>query len=83
MTAISGLSANRRGAFRARDMQQFHVTMRRCAMILSLADDTGATARGVAVIAASPVLFQAQSRTPHQIELANVFCRCLEMARPI
>jgi hypothetical protein len=52
-------------------------------MILSLADDTGATARGVAVIAASPVLFQAQSRTPHQIELANVFCRCLEMARPI
>lgn len=40
MTAISGLSANRLGAFPARAMQQFHVTMRRCAMLLSPVDGT-------------------------------------------
>jgi uncharacterized protein len=38
-------------------------------------------ARCVAVIVASPVLFQVQCRTPRQIELANAFCRYLEMAR--
>jgi hypothetical protein len=38
MTAISGLSAKKLGAFRARAIAQFQVTMRRRAMFLSLAD---------------------------------------------
>jgi predicted RecB family nuclease len=38
-------------------------------------------ARCVAVIVASPALFQVQCRTPRQIELANAFCRYLEMGR--
>ena len=38
-------------------------------------------ARCVAVIVASPALFQVQCRTPRQIELANAFCRYLEMAQ--
>jgi uncharacterized protein len=37
-------------------------------------------ARCVAVIVASPVLFQVQCKTPRQVELANAFCRYLEMA---
>jgi uncharacterized protein len=37
-------------------------------------------ARCVAVIVANPALFQVQCRTPRQIELANAFCRYLEMA---
>jgi len=40
-------------------------------------------ARCVAVIVASPVLFQVQCKTPRQIELANAFCRYLEMTRVI
>jgi uncharacterized protein len=40
-------------------------------------------ARCAAVIVASPALFQVQCRTPRQIELANTFCRYLEMARPV
>jgi uncharacterized protein len=40
-------------------------------------------ARCVAVIVASPALFQVQCRSPRQIELANAFCRYLEMARPV
>jgi predicted RecB family nuclease len=40
-------------------------------------------ARCVAVIVASPALFQVQCRTPRQIELANAFCRFFEMARPV
>src|ERR1700733_12653277 len=40
-------------------------------------------ARCVAVIVASPALFQVQCKTPRQIELANAFCRYLEMARSI
>jgi predicted RecB family nuclease len=40
-------------------------------------------ARCVAVIVASPALFQVQCKTPRQIELANAFCRYLEMARPV
>jgi Ni2+-binding GTPase involved in maturation of urease and hydrogenase len=39
-------------------------------------------ARCVAVNVASPALFQVQCRTPRQIELANAFCRFLEMASP-
>jgi uncharacterized protein len=37
-------------------------------------------ARCVAVIAASPTLFDVQCKTPRQIELANAFCRYLEMS---
>jgi uncharacterized protein len=40
-------------------------------------------ARCVAVIVASPALFQVQCRTPRQIELVNAFCRYLEMAQPV
>jgi len=40
-------------------------------------------AQCVAVIVASPALFQVQCKTPRQIELANAFCRYLEMALPI
>jgi predicted RecB family nuclease len=40
-------------------------------------------ARCAAVIVASPALFQVQCRTPRQIELANAFCRYLEMARTV
>jgi hypothetical protein len=38
---------------------------------------------GVAVLVASPALFNVQCRTPRQIELANAFCRYLEMAGPV
>ena len=40
-------------------------------------------ARCVAVIVASPALFQVQCKTPRQIELANAFCRYLEMAQVV
>lgn len=40
-------------------------------------------ARCVAVLVASPSLFQVECRTPRQIELANAFCRYLEMATPL
>jgi superfamily I DNA and/or RNA helicase len=40
-------------------------------------------ARCVAVLVASPRLFQVECRTPRQIELANAFCRYLEMAIPV
>src|SRR5262249_55176696 len=37
-------------------------------------------ARCVAVLIASPALFQVQCKTPRQMRLANAFCRYLEMA---
>jgi superfamily I DNA and/or RNA helicase len=40
-------------------------------------------ARCVAVLVASPALFQMECKTPRQIMLANAFCRCLEMAEVI
>jgi uncharacterized protein len=40
-------------------------------------------AQCVVVIVANPALFQVQCKTPRQIELANAFCRYLEMARPV
>jgi uncharacterized protein len=40
-------------------------------------------ARCVAVLVASPALFQVECRTPRQIELANAFCGYLEMAAMI
>ncbi len=38
-------------------------------------------AQCVAVIVASPALFQVECRTPRQIQLANALCRYLELAR--
>ena len=38
-------------------------------------------AQCVTVLVASPVLFDVQCRTPRQMELANSFCRYLEMAK--
>jgi predicted RecB family nuclease len=38
-------------------------------------------AQCVTVLVASPALFQVQCKTPRQIELANAFCRYLEMAQ--
>jgi uncharacterized protein len=40
-------------------------------------------ARCIAVIVASPALFQVECKTPRQIELINAFCRYLEMAQVI
>jgi uncharacterized protein len=40
-------------------------------------------ARCIAVVVASPTLFQMECKTPRHIELANAFCRCLEIARTI
>jgi uncharacterized protein len=40
-------------------------------------------ARCVAVLVANPGLFQVECKTPRQIELANAFCRYLEMAQKI
>ena len=40
-------------------------------------------ARCVAVIVANPALFQVQCKTPRQIELANAFCRYLEMSQTV
>ena len=37
-------------------------------------------AQCLAVLVASPALFEVQCKTPRQIELANAFCRYLEMA---
>jgi predicted RecB family nuclease len=40
-------------------------------------------AQCVTVLVASPDLFQVQCKTPRQMELANAFCRYLEMAQSI
>jgi uncharacterized protein len=40
-------------------------------------------AQCVTVLVASPALFQVQCKTPRQMELANAFCRYLEMAQLI
>ena len=40
-------------------------------------------AQCVTVLVASPALFQVQCKTPRQMELANAFCRYLEMTRSI
>ena len=39
-------------------------------------------AKCIAVIVGSPALFQVECKTPRQIQLANAFCRYLEMADP-
>lgn len=40
-------------------------------------------AQCVTVLVASPALFQVQCKTPRQMQLANAFCRYLEMAQSI
>jgi predicted RecB family nuclease len=40
-------------------------------------------AQCVTVLVASPLLFDVQCKTPRQMELANAFCRYLEMAKTI
>ena len=45
--------------------------------------EDGSEEVGVAVLVASPALFQGQCRTPRQPELANAMFRYLEMARPV
>jgi superfamily I DNA and/or RNA helicase len=40
-------------------------------------------ARCACILVASPRLFQAESRTPEQIRLANAFCRYLELAETV
>lgn len=37
-------------------------------------------ARCICILVGSPLLFEAECRTPHQMQLANAFCRYLEMA---
>jgi superfamily I DNA and/or RNA helicase len=39
-------------------------------------------AKCIAIVVASPRLFEAECRTPRQMQLANAFCRYLEMATP-
>jgi uncharacterized protein len=40
-------------------------------------------ARCAAVLVASPRLFEPDCRTPRQMQLANAFCRYLELAREV
>jgi superfamily I DNA and/or RNA helicase len=40
-------------------------------------------AKCISVLVSSPAVFEAECKTPRQIQLANAFCRYLEMARPI
>ena len=40
-------------------------------------------AKCMAILIASPSVFEADCKTPHQMQLANTFCRYLEMAQPI
>jgi superfamily I DNA and/or RNA helicase len=37
-------------------------------------------ARCISILVGSPALFEAVCRTPRQMQLANAFCRYLEMA---
>lgn len=40
-------------------------------------------AKCICVMVASPRVFEAECRTPRQMQLANAFCRYLEMATPV
>jgi uncharacterized protein len=40
-------------------------------------------AKCVSVLVGSPALFEAECRTPRQMQLANAFCRYLEMAEVV
>ena len=37
-------------------------------------------ARCISVLVSSPAIFEAECRTPEQMEMANAFCRYLELA---
>ena len=40
-------------------------------------------AKCLSILVASPSVFEAKCRTPRQMQLANAFCRYLEMATPL
>ncbi len=40
-------------------------------------------AQCLAILVASPQVFEAECKTPRQMQLANAFCRYLEMAESI
>ena len=40
-------------------------------------------AKCVSVLVSCPQVFEAECRTPRQIQLANAFCRYLEMAKHV
>ena len=40
-------------------------------------------AKCISVLVACPELFEAECRTPRQMQLANAFCRYLELAEPL
>ena len=40
-------------------------------------------AKCLCILVASPAIFEAQCRTPRQMQLANAFCRYLELATPV
>ena len=40
-------------------------------------------ARCISILVCSPALFEADCRTPEQMEMANAFCRYLELATPL
>ncbi|RWJ74663.1 MAG: TM0106 family RecB-like putative nuclease [Mesorhizobium sp.] len=40
-------------------------------------------AKCISIVVSSPAIFEAECRTPRQIQLANAFCRYLELAKPI
>jgi superfamily I DNA and/or RNA helicase len=40
-------------------------------------------ARAICVLVGSPAVFEAECRTPRQMQLVNAFCRYLEMATTI
>jgi len=40
-------------------------------------------AKCACILVGSPLLFEAECRTPRHMQLANAFCRYLEMARPV
>ena len=40
-------------------------------------------AKCVSILVGSPQIFEAECRTPRQIQLANAFCRYLEMAKQL
>ena len=65
MTAMCGLSANKLGAFRARAIPQFQVTMRRCAMFLSRS--VLAMIRSAIVIASAMAALQCREDRPPQM----------------
>jgi uncharacterized protein len=40
-------------------------------------------AKCLAIMVASPAIFEAECKTPRQMQLANAFCRYLELAQTI